>query len=88
MDTHPKFIDLDTEIRLQCLELQKIQSYGGEAAKRLGAIMRAVAEDRDEYSVATKHAEGVKFCGGINMTAGYTQCPHCLVDNTDDLGGL
>jgi hypothetical protein len=69
------------------LELQKIQSYGGEAAKRLAAIMRVVVEDRDEYNAAAKHAEGVKFCGGINMTAGNTQCPHCLVDNTDDLGG-
>ena len=86
-DTHPTFIDLDTEIRLQCLELQKIQSRGGEAAKRLAAIMRAVVEDRDECSIAVKHAQGVKFCGGISTTAGHKQCPHCLVDNTDDMGG-
>ena len=49
--------------------------------------MRAVVEDRDECSIAEKHAEGVKFCGGMSTTAGHTQCPHCLIDNTDNMGG-
>ena len=68
----PRIMDLDSEIRLQALELQKISYQGGDAAARLAAITRAIAEDIDDAAMAENHGKGVLYCGGISEEEGHT----------------
>ena len=62
----PRILDLDSEIRLQALEPQKISHHGGDEAKRLAAITCAIAEDINDAAVAENHGKGILYCEGIS----------------------